>query len=226
MYFILVTNYKKKLLLLISILLLWLIIIVGTGLLIGETVKYTITINSNISFSCPATFSISNVYSKNDNSTLYIQASNSNYKNFINFKSSGEGFEFSYPSIFEINKQSFPGSEIMYHVDFQNRQDKTKHGFVQVWDVPYSLEKFLENSKQTAMVNFIDFSSKKIKVNTLDGFFWEYTIKDTSGNYKALEVFLSKDSKLYRLSYFIPQKEYDNDEYDMFWKVVESLKIN
>lgn len=226
MYFILVTNYKKKLLLLLSMLLLWLIIIVGTGLLIDETVKYTITINSNLSFSCPATFSISNVYSQNDNSTPYVQASNSNYKNFIDFKSSGEGFEFSYPSIFEINTQNFPGSEILYHIDFQNKQDKTKYGFVQVWNLPYSLEKFLENSKQTAMVNFINFSSKKIKVNNLDGFFWEYTIKEASSNYKALEVFLSKDSKLYRVSYFLPEKNYDNDEYEMFWKVVKSLKIN
>ena len=95
MYFILVTNYKKKLLLFFSILLLWVLIIVGTGLLVNKTVKYTVTVNSQLSFSCPATISISNVYSKMDNAAPYLQASNSNYKNFIDFKSTEEGFEFS-----------------------------------------------------------------------------------------------------------------------------------
>lgn len=226
MYLILVTNYRKKLLLFFSLLLLWVLILAGTGLLIDETVKYTVTINSNLSFSYPATYTIANIYSKNDNSAPYLQASNSIYKSFIDFKSPEEGFEFSYPSIFEINKQNFPGSEILYHIDFRNKQDKTKGGFVQVWSLPYSLEKFLENSKQSAMVDFINFNSKKIKVNNLDGYFWEYTVKNASENYKALEVFLSKNSRLYRISYFMPEKKYNNDEYEMFWKIVKSLKIN
>jgi len=226
MHFILVTNYKKKLLLLFSILMFWILIIIGTGILIDETVKYTVNVNSHLSFSYPATFNLSNIYSKNDNSAPYLQASNSNYKNFINFKSMDEVFEFSYPSIFEINKQNFPGSEILYHIDFHNKQEKMKSGFVQEWSLPYSLEKFLEDSKKSAMVDFINFSSKKIKVNNLEGYFWEYVIKSASGNYKGLEVFLSKNSKLYRISYFMPEKDYNNSEYEMFWKIVKSLKVN
>ncbi|MHB8065547.1 MAG: PsbP-related protein [Ruminiclostridium sp.] len=226
MHFILVTNYKKKLLLLFSILFLWILIIVATGLLINETVKYTVTVNSHLSFSCPVTINISNIYTKNDDSTPYLQASNSNYKKFIDFKNTSEGLEFSYPSIFKINEQSFPGSEILYHIDFQSKQVKMKRGFVQIWSLPYSLEKFLEESKQSATVDFINFSSKKIKVNNLEGYFWEYTSKGVTENYKALEIFLSKNSKLYRISYFMPEKEYSNDEYEMFWKIVKSLKIN
>jgi hypothetical protein len=155
-----------------------------------------------------------------------VQASNSIYKTFIDFKSSEEGFEFSYPSIFEINKKNFPGSEILYHIDFQNKEQKMESGFIQVWSLPYSLEKFLEDSKQAAMVNFIDFSSKKIRVNDLNGYFWEYTVKSPSENYKALEVFLSKNPKIYRISYFLPESNFDNEEYEMFWKMVKSLKVN
>lgn len=226
MYFILVTNYKKKLLLILSILLLWIFIFVGTGLLIDETVKFTITVNSHLSFSCPITINVSNFYSKYESSTPYLEASNSNYKNFIDFKSDIEGLEFSYPSVFEINKQSFPGSEILYHIDFQNRQEKLKGGFVQVWSLPYSIEKFLENSKKSAMVDFINFSSKKFKSNNLEGYAWEYNIKGSAENYKALEVFISKNSKLYRISYFIPEKSYNNDEYELYWNIVKSLKIS
>jgi len=226
MYFILVKNYKKKLILLFSILTLWVLIVVGTGVLIDETVKYTVTVNSNLSFSYPANYSISNIFSKDDNSAPYLQASNSNYKNFIDTKTAEQGFEISYPSIFEINKQNFPGSEILYHIDFRNKQEKAKGGFVQVWSLPYSLDKFLEDSKQSAMVDYINFSSKKINVNNLNGYFWEYTTKGTSENYKALEVFLSKNSRIYRISYFMPEKKYNEAEYETFWQIVKSLKVN
>lgn len=225
MHLIFVTNYKKKLLIIFSLLLLWLLIVLGTGILIDKTVKYSVTIDNHLSFSYPATLNILNLYSKNDNSAPYIQASNSNYKSFIDFKSADEGLEFSYPSIFEINQLKFSGGEILYHIDFQNKQDKKKAGFIQVWNMPISLEQFLQESKKSAMVDFINFSSKKIKVNNLEGYLWEYTVKGSSMNFKALEVFLSKNSKLYRISYFVPEKEYSKDEYEMLWKIVESLKV-
>ncbi len=225
MYIISIDNYKRKLLFLFLMLVLLILIIIGTGLLINNAVKYTVNFNDNISISYPATYTISNVYSKADNSAPYLQASNTSYKSYINYKSIDEGIEFSYPSIFKINSKTFPGSEIVFHLDFQNKKEKLKSGFVQVWNLPYSLEKFLENSKQTAMEDFINFSSKKIKVNNLEGYFWEYDVSRASGNYKALEVFLSKGSKMYRISYFIPEKLYGKDEYEMYWKMVDSLKI-
>jgi hypothetical protein len=226
MHFILITNYKKKLLLFFSILLLWILLIEGSGILIDKTVTYTITLNSKLSFSYTSALSISDIYAKYNDSAPYLQASNSNYKNFIDYKSPEEGIKFSYPSIFEINTQSFPGSEILYHIDFQNKQDKMKRGFIQVWNLPYSLDTFLENSKKTSLENFMNFTQQKIKENNLSGYLWEYVIKGNTENYKGLEVFLSKNSKLYRISYFVPENKYNKDEYDMFLKIVKSLKVS
>lgn len=225
MNIIIISNYKRKLLIVITVVILWVLLIIGAGHLYNSKVQYTISINSDISLSYPSTVSIKNVYSKYRDSAPYIQSSNTNYKNFIEFKSQEDGFEFSYPSIFKLDKQSFPGSEILYHIDFQNKEDRKFYGFVQVWSMPQSLEQFLEASKEAAMTEFINFTSNKIKVNGLNGYFWEYTVDSANEKYKSLEVFLAKGSKFYRISYYMPEKDYGKNDYDMFWRMVNSFKI-
>lgn len=225
MHILVVTNFKKKLLMAFLVILFWAIMIAGAAFLIDTSLKYIVTIDNQLSFSYPSSFSISTVYSVDDKATPYIQASNSNYKNFIEFKSLEENFQFSYPSIFQIEKQNFPGSEILYHIELQNKKDKNYVGFVQVWNMPYSLEKFLESSKENSLAEFLSFSSEKVTINNVNGYFWDYTVKSGIGNYRNLEVFLKKGSKLYRISYYIPENKFNEDEYNMFWKMVNSLKI-
>ncbi len=225
MNIIIISNYKRKLLIIFTVVTLWILFIIAAGHLYYSKVQYTLYINSNVSLSYPSTISIKSVYSKYSDSAPYIQASNTNYKNFIEFKSQEEGFEFSYPSIFKLNQQSFPGSEILYHIDFQNKEDRKFYGFVQVWNMPQTLEQFLEASKEAATTEFINFTSKKVKVNGLNGYFWEYTVDSADEKYKALEVFLAKGSRFYRISYYMPEKDYGKNDYDMFWRMVESFKI-
>lgn len=226
MYLILVKNYKKNIILISSALLLLLFIIVGLKIGLDKPAEYNVILNQNLTVSFPFIFRISDIYSINYETAPYIQTSTNSPKNYIDFKCPEEGFEFSYPSIFEINSSSFPGSEILYHIDFKNRNDISKNGFVQVWKLPYSIEEFLENSKHNAMVDFIDFNSKKISINSFDVYLWEYTFNSTSGKYKALEAFLFKNSKLYRVSYFLPLSQYNPNEFDIFWNIVKSIKLN
>ncbi len=225
MYLLIAKNYKKSIILISSTLLLLIILIVGLKIFVDKTPQYNVIPNDNLSVSFPFTFIISDIYSNNYETAPYIQTSTSGYKNFIDFKCTDEGFEFSYPSTFEISPSSFPGSEIVCHIDFKNISDMSKKGFVQVWKLPYSIEEFLESSKENAMVDFIDFNSNKISVNSLDGYLWDYTFYGASGKYKALEAFLFKNSKLYRISYFVPLSQYNTNEFNTFWDIVKSLKI-
>lgn len=226
MYVINVRKYKRKLLILLGSVILWIIVMVGADYIYDSTVHYTLSINSNISFSYPASLTVTNIYSRFPDASPYITASNSSHKSFIDFKSPEEGFEFKYPSVFKLDQQSFPGNEILYHIDFQNTQDKKYYGFVQVWNMPYPLEEFLESSKEASMNEFIEFTSEKIEVNGVKGYFWNYTIEAANGKHKNLEVFLSKGSKLYRISYYVPAKNYTKKDYDMFFEMVNSFKIN
>lgn len=226
MYLLLVKNYKKNIILISSTFLFLIFCIIGLIIWLDKPAKYNVILDENLSVSFPFTFIIYDIYSINFETVPYIQTSTSSNKNFIDFKCPEEGFEFSYPSIFEISPSSFPGSEILYHIDFKNRDDISKYGFVQVWKLPYSIEEFLTNSKQNAMVDFIAFNSSKISINGLDGYLWDYSFNSTSGKHKALEAFLFKNSKLYRISYFLPLSQYNPNEYDIFWNIVKSIKIS
>lgn len=221
---IIISKHKRKLLLITAAVIIWILLIIGAEQLLDSTVIHTICVDSTISLSYPATISIKKVYSKFSDAAPYIQASNNDYKKFIEFKSPEEGFEFSYPQLFKLDQQSFSGSEILYHIDFQNKNDKKIYGFLQVWKISQSLEQFLEVSKEAAMTEFHNFSSKKITVNGLEGYFWEYSADSANGRYKSLEVFLSKGTKFYRISFYIPETEYGKNDYDMFWKMVKSFK--
>ena len=226
MYLLVVKNHKKHIILISSAFLLLIFFIAGLKIWLDKTAKYNVILNENLSVSFPFTFRISDIYSINFETAPYIQTTTSSYKSFLDFKSPEEGFEFSYPSIFELSPSSFPGGEILYHIDFINRNDISKYGFVQVWKLPYSIEEFLENSKNNAMIDFIDFNSKKISIDGVDGYLWDYSYNSTSGKYKSLEAFLFKNSKLYRVSYFMPLKQYNSNEFDIFWNIVKSIKIN
>ncbi len=219
-------NQRKKLVMLIAFIVFTVGIISFVCIFFKENSYYTITVNSQISFSYPMDFSIKNVYASDPASAPYVQASNSKYKSFIDYKSPEDKFHFSYPSNFKLYQQAFPGSEILYHVDFQNKNDNAFTGFVQVWNLPYELNKFLEESKANSLTDFINFKSKEIQINKMKGYFWEYTVKSSKENYKTLEVFLSKDSRLYRISFYIPETEYTNEDLDMFWKMVNSMKVD
>ncbi|WP_024834094.1 hypothetical protein [Ruminiclostridium josui] len=220
------TSQRKKLILMIAFILFSIGIIYCVCISFYGNSYYTIAVNSQISFSYPLDFSIKNVYASDPASAPYIQANNSKYKSFIDYKSPEDKFHFSYPSNFKLYQQAFPGSEILYHVDFQNKNDNFFTGFVQVWNLPYELSKFLEESKENSLSDFINFNSKEIEVNKMKGYFWEYTVKSSNENYKTLEVFLSKDSRMYRISFYLPEKNYTDEDYDMFWKMVNSIKVN
>ena len=216
---------KRKVLILFGSVLLWVVVMIGGNFIYDSTVHYTLSINSNISFSYPASLAVTNIYSSFPASAPYITVSNSSYKSFVDYKVPEEGFEFKYPSIFKLDLQSFPGNEIIYHIDFQNTQDKKHYGFVQVWNMPNSPEQFLESSKEAATNELIDFTSKKIEVNGVKGYLWDYISESANEKYKNLEAFLSKGSKLYRLSYYTPVKSYTKKDYDTFLEMLSSFKI-
>ena len=60
----------------------------------------------------------------------------------------------------------------------------------------------------------------------LPGIFWSYTVIGRDGTpVKANEVFFKKDDSMYRISYFVPEKLWDENRKDIFWNMVKSFKI-
>jgi hypothetical protein len=227
---IIVSNYKRKAFLFISVIALWYLLFSLTNLILNHKLVYHLTIDNYLSFSYPLKYEIDDIYV---NKLVRENSIETNYsfrkaiiQNYMEFQSKAGNFSFSYPASFSLSKKDFSGSDILYHIDFHNNINNS-HGFVQVWNLPYSLEDFLAKSKAASFQNFISFNTKPVKINKLSGYLWDYTIRADDGKlYKGMEVFLKKDNRMYRISYFTLNSLWDKEQSDIFWSIVNSLKIS
>ena len=226
MYLIVVTQYKKKATLFFTMLFIWICIFLAIVFFINNTIRYTATIDNSLSFDYSSSLKIKSIYSQNSNPILTVKASSTEIKPYIHFKSDQHNIEFNYPDYFKLDFQDFPGSSIKYHVELGNKSIPNCTGIIQIWDLPYSLDKFLTASKKSSSTDFINFTNKKVIVNDMHGYSWEYSVRTPAGKYHALEVFIQKDKCMYRISYFLPEKYFNVKEKKTFWNIVNSLKVN
>jgi hypothetical protein len=228
LYIIFIRQYKKKILILSILLVLSFLSYFLFDLIIDKSMVFNVTINNCLTFSYPLKYQVSNIYINNQLEEEELAASYTFKKpkavKFSNYKSLSGKFSFDYPSAFMLDEKNFSGSDILYHIDFFNKKDNV-HGFVQVWNQPYSLEDFLQSSKETSQSNFVEFSSKSLLVNNNPGYYWNYTVETKSGEqYKGCEVFFMKNKLMYRISYFTPQNMWNKKQLETFWNIVKSFK--
>ena len=230
MYIIYVRSYKKKLVCLSIIIGFWVLMFLLTELFLNQSLNVNVTIENYLSFSCPAEYDIDNVYVNEIIKGSLIETGKifkrPRTEEFSTYESIEGGFSFKYPSAFLLNEQEFEGTEILYHVGFKNRSN-TSHGFVQVWNLPYDLNEFLSKSKSISGQKYKEFKEKEVTVNSIPGIFWNYiVITQDNKSFKGNEVFLKKDDKMYRISYFVPEDLWDKKESKLFESIVFSFKTN
>ncbi|WP_010247463.1 PsbP-related protein [Acetivibrio cellulolyticus] len=228
MYIIYVKNYKKKIMYLSLIILLWIAMFMAASMLIGQTFAYNLTINDYLTFSCPTKYTIEDIFINQNIQANTIEANYNISQNiaqkFSTYKSMEGQFSFDYPTAFELKEQDFNSAEILYHIGFRDK-NRPIHGFVQVWNMPYSLDEFLAKSKSTSTQNYLNFNSQSVTVDNSPAIFWNYSILTNDNiNYRGLEVFWKKDNKMYRISYFVPGNLWSDKEYETFWSIVKSFK--
>lgn len=228
MYVIIVKNHKRKMILACLIVTLWIIAFFISDMLFHKSLMLSITINNYLSFSYPLRFDIDKIYVNEilegeaiETSFTFDKPLSYKFKDFI----TPDGkFSFLYPSFFVLNQQDFSGSDILYHIDFKDDYHSVK-GFVQVWNMPYSLKDFLTTSKENSQLNYKYFSMKSIMINDNPGYIWDYAFIGNDGKtYKGVEAFFKKDGRMYRISYFVPENKWDESQSDIFWSMVKSIK--
>jgi hypothetical protein len=225
---IIVSNYKRKVLFFILVMIFWFFIFNLSNMLLKDKLACHLTIDDYLSFSYPLKYKIDDVF-VNKNLRYNAIQTNVSFKrtiiqDYMNFESQSGKFSFKYPSSFTLSQKNFSGSDILYHIDFHNNSNNS-HGFVQVWNLPYDLADFLNKSKAASRQRFLSFTSKPISVNNLQGFLWDYTVyANDSNTYKGMEVFLKKDNRMYRISYFTLANLWNKEQSDIFWSMVNSLK--
>lgn len=137
-------------------------------------------------------------------------------------------FHFELPDSWHTHEVSFMGGEILYHMNFVS-QDKRIHGFIQVWELSVPLKQFIEESKKSAVgvVDFKYFDVKEIMADNKRGYLMEYSRANQQGEYnKAYEVFIGGPSnRAYRISFFVPEKEWRNYYKILFDRIIHSIRI-
>lgn len=137
-------------------------------------------------------------------------------------------FHFELPDSWHTREESFAGGEILYHMNFIS-QDKRVNGFVQVWKLSKPLKQFLEESKESAVgvVDFKYFDIKEIMVDSKNGYLLDYSRANPQGEYnRAYEAFIQGyDSKVYRMSFFVPEKEWRSYFKILFDRIIHTMKI-
>ena len=138
-------------------------------------------------------------------------------------------FHFELPGSWYTHEVSFTGGEILYHMNFVS-QDKRIYGLVQAWKLSKPMKQFIEESQKsvTGVVDFKYFDIKEIVINSRKGYLMEYSRANQAGEYnKAYEIFIEGPSKkMYRLSFFVPEKEWRNYYNILFERIAHSVRIN
>jgi hypothetical protein len=138
-------------------------------------------------------------------------------------------FHFELPSTWNTNEVVFTGGEILYHMNFISK-DKNVNGFVQVWKLSEPLKQFIEKSKTSAtgVVDFKYFNIKEFMSEGRKGYLLDYSRPNPQGEYyKAYEAFIEGYSgRAYRLSFFVPEKEWRNYYKLLFDRIIRTVKIS
>ncbi|HYF83973.1 MAG TPA: PsbP-related protein [Clostridia bacterium] len=137
-------------------------------------------------------------------------------------------FHFELPDSWHTQEVSFAGGEILYHMNFIS-QDKRINGFVQVWKLSKPLKQFIEESKESAVgvVDFKHFDIKEIMADNKKGYLIDYSRANPEGEYnRAYEAFIEGYSnKVYRISFFVPEKEWKNYYKVLFDRIIHTMNI-
>lgn len=221
-------DIRNKLVVTLAVVFLWSVLYFGAGLIFKNLFISDLTVGNLFSFSCPSSLEIHNVFVNDqvdDALTVSSNITEPESQKFSTYSSLMGKFSFKYPSAFTLDEQEFPGSEILYHIDFRDALNIT-HGLVQVWSIPYSLKDFLDKSKESSNMQFKSFNSIQAKVDEKDGYLWDYVAySDDNSNYKALEYFFEKEGRVYRISLFAPETQWSKTDESTFWEIVKSFEV-
>ncbi len=228
LYILHISCYKKKLRMVALFAVLWFLLFTLGCYLLENIMLFSVSINSSAAFYYPyeivAESIMTSSEAEKDSIITVFSLARPHIAKFSSYKSLEENFSFDYPTAFIIDNASKLGGEILYHVNFRDRSS-TAYGFVQVWKMNAELEDFLRNSKETSNSIYKYFKTNKVTINEVNGIIWDYSLLKSDTYYKGSELFLKKDDRMYRLSYFVPENKWNRKHAKLFKSMAKSFRI-
>lgn len=227
LYVIYVSNYKKRVLLIIGTLAILTAAILTAVAILKNVLICSITIDNYLSFSYPLSYHVRDIYINQNVKDASIETEFSlkkPVKRISDFRPVSGGLSFNYPAKFDLSRTESGGTDLLYHIDYIDNNNKM-FGFIQVWSHPCPIQEFIHKSLKSTDLGYEKSSVKNIKVNTLPGYCWDYSV--LAGNnryYKGCEVFLLKNDMLYRISCFTEKSIWNKHKFNKFIGIVNSFK--
>ncbi|MFL0266558.1 PsbP-related protein [Candidatus Clostridium radicumherbarum] len=137
-------------------------------------------------------------------------------------------FSYKLPSNWQTKKQSFSGSEVLYHNDFTS-EDGIIHGFVQVWSINEDLKSFLDRSLRLSQkyAEYTEYNITPIVVKKHDGYLLTYRMMTSKeGNYKGYEYFIKDKDKFIRFTFYVRDLNFKENMPTIFKAIVDTFEEN
>lgn len=149
-----------------------------------------------------------------------------NIKSLTEYKAMNGNLKYKLPAEWTAKQQDIFGKEILYHNDFNSKDNKIQ-GFVEVWNLKGDLKEFLKQSKDISSKQnlYKDYSMEPITINDKQGYLLNYTITKVSGDsYKGLEYFIEDGNRFYRFSFFVREADFKENMPTIFKTIVGTLE--
>lgn len=167
--------------------------------------------------------------------TQYIQRNKKNPETsvtaveYMDYSILNGNYSFKLPENYELKERKFEGGEIIYHGDFKDKNSPIR-GIIQVWNIKTPLAKFLKESKLggTGIVEYKYYKIENIKLGALKAYLLSYSRLGNDGKYYvANEFYIPKtDTEFFRMSFFTPEEDYNENLKEAFKNIALYIKIN
>ncbi|APQ71737.1 hypothetical protein [Clostridium botulinum] len=163
---------------------------------------------------------------KNFDNRLKIAALiHNNVSSFKEYNILNGKISYKLPSNWEINEEIINGEDIIYSNSFIDKKNNMK-GFIQLWNYKGDLKAFIKHSKEVSdkqQVDYTKYNVVPVDVNNMKGYLAQYSILKENKEYVAYEYFFKVEEGFIRVSFFVPEKYYQESIETVFNTILENI---
>ncbi|NFN98994.1 hypothetical protein FDC24_16940 [Clostridium botulinum] len=129
------------------------------------------------------------------------------------------------PSNWEINEEIINGEDIIYSNSFIDKKNNMK-GFIQLWNYKGDLKAFIKHSKEVSdkqQVDYTKYNVVPVDLNNMKGYLAQYSILKENKEYVAYEYFFKVEEGFIRVSFFVPEKYYQESIETVFNTILKNI---
>ncbi|NFH87002.1 hypothetical protein FC924_09980 [Clostridium botulinum] len=163
---------------------------------------------------------------KNFDNRLKIAALiHNNVSSFKEYNILNGKISYKLPSNWEINEEIINGEDIIYSNSFIDKKNNMK-GFIQLWNYKGDLKAFIKHSKEVSdkqQVDYTKYNVVPVDLNNMKGYLAHYSILKENKEYVAYEYFFKVEEGFIRVSFFVPEKYYQESIETVFNTILKNI---